>query len=279
METRVLTVMFTDLKGFTERTSTQSRDELNYLLDTQDTLIRPIIEKYGGTIVKTIGDAFMVTFESPTNAVHCGVDIQDALREHNTDTHAEHQLHLRMGINSGEVSLKNGDVFGEPVNIASRIEGIAEPGEVYFTDSVYLAMNKNEIPSAEVGKRHLKGIAEMVTVYKVLREKGALDQHLARRKAAVMVTGKLDKHGEIKSAVAWGKRRLTILLGVIVLVFALIALWSLNRVNKKAPTVAPLPQKTLQQINTKAPLPTSIKELSPVERRILQQRLEQKINR
>jgi adenylate cyclase len=145
METRILTIMFTDLKGFTERTSTQSREELGYLLEVQDELVRPILEKYKGTVIKTIGDAFMVTFESPTNAVHCGVEIQQGIVDHNARNEAEHHLHMRMGINSGEVSIKNGDVFGEPVNIASRIEGIAEPGEVYFTDSVYLAMNKNEI--------------------------------------------------------------------------------------------------------------------------------------
>lgn len=271
--------MFTDLKGFTERTSTQSREELGYLLEVQDELVRPILEKYKGTVIKTIGDAFMVTFESPTNAVHCGVEIQQGIVDHNARNEAEHHLHMRMGINSGEVSIKNGDVFGEPVNIASRIEGIAEPGEVYFTDSVYLAMNKNEIPSAEVGKRHLKGIAEMVTVYKVLREKGALDLHLAKRKAAVSVTGKLDKHGEIKSAFAWGTKRMMTLLSVIVFFFALLVLWSLNRVDKKASNTQVAPQKVIQQLDAKKTSVAPLKELSPVERRILQQRLEERINR
>ena len=191
-----------------------------------------------------------------------------------------------MGINSGEVSIKNGDVFGEPVNIASRIEGIAEPGEVYFTDSVYLAMNKNEIPSAEVGKRHLKGIAEMVTVYKVLREKGALDLHLARRKAAAQMTGKLEKGVQVAGIVSQGKRKL-MLVGVVLLALLLLAtMWGVytNTKTKPTPTQVPI-QKIIQkpqikqQLETRQPALVPLNELSPAERSILKQRLQDRVIR
>lgn len=170
MITKHLTVMFTDIKGFTDKSSHKTREELLHLLEDHERLIRPIFERFGGSVVKTIGDAFLVTFESPTNAVLCGMEIQKILRAHNQTAHEETRIEVRVAINSGEVTVKDGDVFGEPVNIAARIEGIAEVNEVYFTEAVYLAMNKREIPSAEVGFRHLKGIPNEVKVYKVLQE-------------------------------------------------------------------------------------------------------------
>lgn len=172
MKTRHLTVMFTDIKGFTSRTSNSSRKELQELLDLHDKLIGTIFEKFGGTVVKTIGDAFMVTFDSPTDALLCGMEIQKVLAKHNSDAEEYNRLEVRIAINSGEVTIKGNDVFGEPVNVAARLEGIADAGDIYFTESVYLAMNKSEIPTAEVGYRHFKGVPDEVKVYKVLSEGG-----------------------------------------------------------------------------------------------------------
>lgn len=164
--------MFTDIKNFTDRSSRQTRQELLSLLELHDNLIRPIFEKFGGKIIKTVGDAFLVTFESPTDAVLCGIDAQKRLRKHNEQALSHEQMEVRIAINAGEVTMKDGDVFGEAVNITSRIEGIAEPNEIYFTEAVYLSMNKSEVPSAEVGHRHLKGIPYEIKVYKVLQEAG-----------------------------------------------------------------------------------------------------------
>jgi len=171
MKTRNLTVMFTDMKEFTSRTSRGSRAQVEHLLTMHDNVIRPIFGKFEGTVIKTIGDAFLVTFESPTDAVLCGIKIQETVTRHNKNALEAERFEVRVAINSGEVHLKDNDIFGEPVNIAARIEAIAEPNEIYFTEAVYLTMNKNEIPSSEVGSRHLKGIPEQVRVYKVLRER------------------------------------------------------------------------------------------------------------
>jgi len=83
MATRTLSVVFTDIKGFTQRTSSSSRAALRALLDRHEELLLPVIEHYQGTVVKTIGDAFLLTFESPTNAVLCGLMIQETLHEAN----------------------------------------------------------------------------------------------------------------------------------------------------------------------------------------------------
>jgi len=168
--TKTLTIMFTDIKGFTDRTSKSSRDQLKKMLDLHDELICPFFNEFGGRIVKTIGDAFMVTFNSPTDAVLCGIKIQNKLDAHNEHLPDDEKLEIRVAINTGEVTIKENDVFGEAVNIAARLEGIADAGDIYFTESVYLSMNKAEIPTASVGYRHFKGIPEEIKVYKVLRE-------------------------------------------------------------------------------------------------------------
>ncbi|MBT3223091.1 MAG: adenylate/guanylate cyclase domain-containing protein, partial [Proteobacteria bacterium] len=166
MTARTLTVVFTDIKGFTERTSSSSRAEMLNLLDLHEKLLLPIIIQHGGRVVKTIGDAFLLTFESPTNAVRCGLIMQDTLRHHNEQAQEENKIEIRVAINTGEVSLlPNGDVFGETVNLASRLEGATEAGDVQFTESTYLAMNKSEVPTCEVGEFRFKGIPESIRVY------------------------------------------------------------------------------------------------------------------
>lgn len=185
--------MFTDMKGFTVRTATQSRQQLQYLLELQDELIKPAIKHFDGNIVKTIGDAFMVAFDSPTDAVLCGMKIQENVLNHNVRAPSTDQMEVRLAINSGEVNIKDNDIFGEPVNIAARIEAIAEPNEVYFTEAVYLAMNKNEIPSAEVGHRRLKGIPEEIKVYKVVSEQTNLIRAKLKRQEQATAHANLSK--------------------------------------------------------------------------------------
>lgn len=140
-----LTIIFTDIKGFTSTTATYSRRQLRHLLDLQDEIVKPVIQRYHGQIVKTTVDAYLIIFESPTNAVLCGMKIQEEVNAHNANSPEEDRFELRIAINTGEVNIRNNDVFDELVNlvnITARIENIAEPNEVYFTESVYLAMKK-----------------------------------------------------------------------------------------------------------------------------------------
>ena len=171
METRHITIMLTDIKGFTSKTASFSRAETQELLTKHRELVLPVIEKFHGRLVKTIGDAFLVAFNSPTDAVLCGVEVQTVLRSHNADKPQDEKIEIRIAINAGEVAIHDdGDIYGDAVNITSRLESIAEPGEVFFTESVYLAMNKKEVPSSEIGYRQFKGIPEKIKVFRVLRE-------------------------------------------------------------------------------------------------------------
>jgi class 3 adenylate cyclase len=165
---RTLTVVFTDIKGFTERTSRSSREALVRLLERHEALLLPVVMHFGGQVVKTIGDAFLLTFDSPTNAVLCGLVMQDTLSKANADVPEDEHIEIRVAINTGEVELIGNDIFGETVNVAARIEGITDAGEVYFAESTYLAMQKAEVPTSEVGLFRLKGIPEQIKVYKVV---------------------------------------------------------------------------------------------------------------
>ena len=167
MRTANLAIVFTDIQGFTERTSRQTLEENQRLLQVHASLLTPLFRAFGGRIVKSIGDAFLVTFESPTQAVLSGIAIQDRLWQHNRSAPESERVLVRVAINVGEVRLESSDVFGEPVNIAARVEALTEAGEVYFTEAVYLAMNKAEVPSEEVGAFELKGIPGRIRVFRV----------------------------------------------------------------------------------------------------------------
>jgi class 3 adenylate cyclase len=169
-ESRVLTILLTDIRNFTDRTSRSSRSDVVGLIEKNKQLVLPSLQKRGGRLIKTIGDAFLVVFNSPTDAVLAGIDAQSELTRYNDGKPDEEKIEIRIAINVGEVSLVDNDVYGEAVNITSRIEGVAQAGEVFFTEAVYLAMNKTEVPSSEVGYLQLKGVPEKIRVYKVRRE-------------------------------------------------------------------------------------------------------------
>ena len=165
IKTATLTVMMTDIAGYTERTSRVSREESARWLALHDHLLQPVFRSFGGRVVKTLGDAFLVTFSSPTDAVLSACAIQDRLWLHNRGARSEDTIHVRIALSAGEVRLHKGDVFGEPVNLAARLEGVAQPGEVLVSDAVYATMNAAEVKLTSRGEHQLKGIPRPVMVY------------------------------------------------------------------------------------------------------------------
>ncbi len=166
-QTENLTVMFTDIVGFTELTSRQSRDQNRTMLRDHNHLLLPLVARFGGRRVKSMGDSLMLGFYSPTDAVRCAMAMHDALAEYNFGRPDQQQIHIRVAINVGEVRVDGSDIFGEAVNVASRVEGLTPPDQIYFTEAVYLAMNKAEVPCAFAGKHKLKGIPEAVKLFTV----------------------------------------------------------------------------------------------------------------
>jgi class 3 adenylate cyclase len=173
MKTQNLAVMITDIKGFTAKTSRQTREENALMLRRHDALLVPVLRAFGGRRIKTMGDAFLVVFSSPTNSLLCGMAIQDRLWDYNRRVAEDDRIEVRIAVNMGEVrvvrSLSATDVFGEPVNIAARVEAEADAGEICFTEAIYLVMNKAEIPAEEIGYRELRGLPERIRLYRVAR--------------------------------------------------------------------------------------------------------------
>jgi len=169
MKTENLAIVFIDIAGFTPRTSSQTREENVRMLRRFDDVVRPLVRVYRGRVVKTIGDAYLLTFRSPTDALLCSMAIHDRLVESDALIDPADCFTIRSAVNVGEVRIEDGDVFGEAVNIAARIEGKAGAGEIYFSESVFLSMTRSEVPSEEVGYTELKGISGKVRLYRIPR--------------------------------------------------------------------------------------------------------------
>jgi len=166
-ERRLAAIMFTDLVGYTALTQKNESAALS-LLQRHAELLRPIFAKYGGREVKMIGDSFLVEFSSALSASLCAVDVQKTLYEHNV-SNPSIKIELRIGIHVGDVVYRGADVFGDAVNIASRIEPLASPGSICISQQVYdQVWNKIECPLAGLGKRELKNVEVPMEVYRIV---------------------------------------------------------------------------------------------------------------
>ncbi|HWE23817.1 MAG TPA: adenylate/guanylate cyclase domain-containing protein, partial [Myxococcales bacterium] len=164
MRTANLAIVFTDIVGYADRLSRQTYEQSQRMLRLHEALVLPVFRAYRGRRVKSIGGTLLVTFESPTDAILCASAVQDRIWEWNKGVPEWDRIKVRVGVNVGEVRLEKGDVFGEPVNIAARVLGLADAGEVLFTESIWLSMNRNEIEADDGGYQELKGVPEPVRV-------------------------------------------------------------------------------------------------------------------
>jgi TolB-like protein/Flp pilus assembly protein TadD len=158
--------MYTDIVGFTSLTQ---KDESSTLqaLERHRSLLRPHFSSHGGREIKTIGDAFLVEFPSALNAVLCAVAVQQTM--HDRRVAMGDTVSLRIGIHVGDVIERGNDILGDAVNLASRIEKLAEPGGVCITDEVYKQVrNKSDLPFISLGERTLKSVLAPMELYAVL---------------------------------------------------------------------------------------------------------------
>ncbi len=166
-ERRLAVIMFTDLVGYTSLS--QKNEALAVeLLGEHRELMRPFFPKHGGREVKTIGDSFLVEFASALEAVRCAVEMQQSLHEHNSNRPADRSLGARVGIHLGDVIHSESDVYGDAVNVASRIEPLADAGGVCISQQVYDSIrNKTDLTLTGLGKRELKNVELPLAVYKI----------------------------------------------------------------------------------------------------------------
>ena len=157
---KLTAIMFTDIAGFTALSAEDEAAALG-LLDKQRELLKPIVEEYGGSWLKEMGDGLLISFSSSHRALDCAVRIQEAVQD-------IENLNLRIGIHQGDVIEQDGDVFGDDVNIASRIEPFAAVGGVAVSDKVYRDISGDtDFSATYLGRPKLKGVKQDVSVYSV----------------------------------------------------------------------------------------------------------------
>jgi TolB-like protein/Tfp pilus assembly protein PilF len=159
--------MFTDMVDYT---GLSEKDEplALALLDEHRHLLRPVFSKHSGREVKTLGDGFLVEFASALEAVRCGLELQQMISGRNQKVPSERRILLRVGVHLGDVEHRDGDIYGDAVNIASRVQELADPGGVWITQQVYDNIrNSREFESVSLGQSQLKNVQTPVEIYKI----------------------------------------------------------------------------------------------------------------
>lgn len=176
---RLAAIMFTDIVGFSRQMGSNEARTLR-LLDTHNHIIQQAVTAHHGTVIKTVGDAFLVDFPSVVHAVQCAQQIQAQLRACNADTEPAEHIHVRIGVHLGDVVQRDRDVFGDGVNIASRLQGLAEPDTICISQAVYKEVERKLSLGTVVslGRPKLKNIAQREPVYALL---SAAPQTLCQR--------------------------------------------------------------------------------------------------
>jgi adenylate cyclase len=163
-----LTIMFTDIEGFTPLLRALDEEEAHELVHVHSWTVRECVQRKGGFEVKALGDGFMLVFTTACLAVRCAVDIQRALAEYNRE-HPQRPLLVRMGINSGDAYRHGEDYFGLAVSMAARVVTKARGGQILVTDtSRDLACPLDGVEFAERGRFQMKGFAGRHRLYEVV---------------------------------------------------------------------------------------------------------------
>ncbi len=165
---RLAALMFTDMVGYSALVQHNEPQALA-LLDEHNALLRSIFPSFHGKEIKTIGDAFLVEFSSALEAAQCAVAIQEQLEERNKAVDPGRHIRIRIGLHVGDVVYKDGDVYGDGVNIAARIEPMAPPGGICCSGEVANQIqNKIGLPLTKLGKAELKNIETTIVLYEIL---------------------------------------------------------------------------------------------------------------
>jgi Tol biopolymer transport system component/class 3 adenylate cyclase len=167
-EHRLSVIMFSDIVGYSKMMQSDEKLTMD-LLSRHDAIIRESLKQYDGTEIKVIGDAFLVSFSTVTNAVQCAIEIQEKFTKYNEEQNERERIQVRIGIHLGDIVIKENDVFGDGVNIASRIEPLAEPGGICISQEIYnLVKHKLDLQVVSLGPKELKNIKDKIEIYQIL---------------------------------------------------------------------------------------------------------------
>ena len=164
---KLVSLMFTDIYGYSKLMSHDENKALN-ILAVHDTVLEKEILEFNGNILKKMGDAFFAEFSSPVHCLKCAIKIQEKFHEYNFDKDPSDRILVRIGLHVGEVVVRDNDLFGNGVNVAARLEPLADPGGICISESLYKSVQKEiNINAFRIGNVELKNILEKYTIYKI----------------------------------------------------------------------------------------------------------------
>jgi class 3 adenylate cyclase len=176
LERRLTAILAADVAGYSRLTGLDEEGTHVQLREHLCSLVDPKIAEYRGRIVKNTGDGLLAEFGSVVDAVRCAIDVQRGMAGRNVKIPRERRIEFRIGINVGDIIVDRGDIFGDGVNIAARLEGLADAGSILLSDDAHRHVRgKLGVPIEDLGEHELKNIAQRVRVYRVLAE------HLGRQ--------------------------------------------------------------------------------------------------
>lgn len=168
VERRLAAVLAADVAGYSRLMEADEEGTLRQLKALRKELIDPKISEYRGRIVKTTGDGMLVEFVSVVDAVRCAVDIQRTMMNHNVGVPTETRIQFRIGINLGDIIIDDNDIYGDGVNVAARLEALADPGGIDVSRIVHdQVRDKLSFSFEDLGERTVKNIARPIGVHRI----------------------------------------------------------------------------------------------------------------
>ena len=181
MERRLTAILAADVVGYSRLMGEDEVGTLERLQKCRRELVDPTIGEFHGRIVKLMGDGALVEFASVVDAVHCAAAIQRRLTDHDQGAAEARRIRFRIGVNLGDVIVEGNDIYGDGVNVAARLEGLAEPGGICISGTAFdHVTNKVDVGFASLGEKRLKNIADPVRVYRVLLNPGKVGKIAAK---------------------------------------------------------------------------------------------------
>jgi adenylate cyclase len=167
VQRRLAAILAADIAGYSRLMGGDETGTLLSLKNILDGLIKPAVAKYRGRIVKLMGDGILAEFASVVEAVECSLEIQQGMTQRNIGIADDRALRFRIGIHLGDVIVENDDIFGDGVNVAARIEGLAEPDGIAISDDAYRQVrDRIDVPWQDGGTHQVKNIARAVTIWR-----------------------------------------------------------------------------------------------------------------
>src|SRR5215813_6776467 len=165
---RLAAILAADVAGYSRLMGADEEGTLERLKALHRELVDPKMAEHHGRIVKTTGDGLLVEFASVVDAVRCAVAVQQAMPERNTAVVVDNRIELRIGINLGDVIVEGDDLYGDGVNIAARLEALADPGGVFVSNTIHDQV-RDRLPFVfeDLGEQQVKNITRPVRVYRV----------------------------------------------------------------------------------------------------------------